>query len=81
MGIAGGDAVAMVDFDHLAVAAGAAGPDHHTIGGGNDGMAVARLEVDAGMHRRRAQKRVEANTVPAGHVGIATDRLGKRNEI
>src|SRR5260221_12390045 len=52
MPVAGRDAVAVVDLDHVAVAAGVGGRDYGAAGRGARGGAHGRAEIDAGVHGR-----------------------------
>ena len=51
----------VIDIDDPAVAAAPAGGDHRAIGGGAHGIASLAVQIEARMHRRRAQERIGAH--------------------
>src|SRR5437764_14647739 len=53
------DPVAVVDLDHLAVAAGPFGRDDMARCRGADQRAVLVAQIDPGMHSRAAEKRID----------------------
>src|SRR6185312_4779803 len=55
------EAVAVVDFDHIAVAAVAAGAGDAAARGGMHRLAGFTAHVEAGVHRRAMQERVHAH--------------------
>src|SRR5690554_2192730 len=77
MGIAGHHPVAMRDLDHLSVTGLGAYESNLAVGRGMDRGADAALEVEPGMHRRAAVKRVAAIT-EAGrdHTHVSRHDLG-----
>ena len=52
------EAVAVVDLDHLAVAAAPARGLDGAVGGGAHRVAGAAAEIEAGVHRRPAEERI-----------------------
>ena len=60
MRVAGGDPIAMVDFDHVAVTAILAGGDHRAGCGRNDPRSRRCPEIDAGMQRPAVPERGRA---------------------
>ena len=72
----------MGEPDLVAIAAGPAGADHLAVGGGEDRRAVAGAEIDALVHPRIAEDRVEAEAEigrdvarhrPLQHAALAAD--------
>src|SRR5690606_38161436 len=72
--VARGEAVAMVDLDHAAVAAVEASADDLAGAGAAYRHADRRAEVDAGVHRRAADQRVAAYAEAAGDC-LARNRM------
>ena len=79
MAVAGGKPVAVVDLDHVAVAAFAAGDGHLAGGGGVHRLADVAAQVDAGMHGGAAEERIHAHAEGRTHVDFAGDRLAHRH--
>src|SRR5262245_5601826 len=77
--VAGREAVAVVDVDHLAVAALPAGDGHGTVGGGAHRIAGLPGHVEPGVHRGRAQERIDAHAEARGGVDVARHRLADRH--
>src|SRR4029078_13216409 len=71
-----GDAVAVVDLDHVAITARIAGCDDGTAGGGADRKSDRRPEIDAGVYRGALEERIDARAEPAGDHG-ARKRAGE----
>src|SRR5437879_4551811 len=61
MTVAGRKSVAMVDFDHVAVAAIPAGSGDGAVGGDAHRIAFVTAQIDAGMDRRSPHERVHAH--------------------
>src|SRR5262249_56597693 len=76
--VAGGEPVAVVDLDQVAVAALAAGHGDDAGGGRMHRLAVVAAQVDAGVHRRLAEERIGAHAERRAHVPGAVDRLAHR---
>src|SRR5665811_916962 len=79
MAVTGGQAIAVVDLDHVAIAAFAAGDAHFAGGGGVHRFAGFAAQVDTGMDGGPAQERVEAHAERRTHVHLAADRLAHRH--
>src|ERR1051325_7693225 len=71
--------VAVVDLDHLAVAAAPAGGFHGAVGGGAHRVAGAAAEVETGVHRRPAEERIGPHAEAGRQVDLAEDRLSHRH--
>src|SRR5438874_10131238 len=65
MGVKGGDAVSVIDLDHLAVVAVIAGVGHGPCRGGMNRGHVRRRQVDRGVKARAAIERIAARAEPA----------------
>src|SRR5688500_13225222 len=61
MPVARREPVAVVDLDHLAVAALPSGNGDAAVGGGARRIAGLAAEIDAGVHGRRADERIDAH--------------------
>ncbi|CAM4076839.1 hypothetical protein BOBR111200_24530 [Bordetella bronchialis] len=70
--------VAMVDVDAFAVAGLGTGGQDHAAGGGKDGRAAGRGEVQAVVARMPPCHRMAAPAVGRAQVGIIRDRHGRR---
>src|SRR6266568_2651720 len=68
------EAVAMVDLDHVAVAAAPARGFDDAVGGGADRVAGLAAEVEAAMHRGPAQEGVRPHTEAGRQIDLAHDR-------
>ena len=79
MAVAGRKPVAVIDLDHLAVAAAPAGDGDGAGGGGVDRLADFAAEIDAGVHRGLVHERIHANAERRGQVDLAGDRLAHRH--
>src|SRR3954465_6236427 len=79
MPVTGRKTVAVVDLDHLAVAAAPAGSGHRAGRGGVDCLAGFAAEVDAGVHRWPAEERIEPHAESGRQVDFAFDRLSHRD--
>src|SRR3954447_16111264 len=75
MAVAGRKAVAVVDFDHAAVAARPSRRDHLAVGGGAHGITHRGAEIEPGVHRRTAEERVAADAEAGGELDLADHRL------
>src|SRR5438045_3211082 len=75
MAVAGGEAVAMVDLDHAAIAALPAGCDDLAVGGGTHGIAGGGAEIQARVHRGPSQEGVAAHAEAGGELDFADDGL------
>jgi len=76
--VAGLNALAMIDFDEIAVAVSPFGTVDDAVGGGVDRGSHGAGEIDACMHRGTATEGVGTDTETAGEVGQG-DRAGGRN--
>src|SRR5437016_3796979 len=65
MGVKGGDAVSVIDLDHLAVVAVIPGVGHGPRRGGVNRRHVGRRQIDPGMKGRAAIERIAARAEPA----------------
>ncbi len=61
MAVARGDSIAVIDLDHVAVTPRSFGSNHTAGGRGADGRAIIVAKVDAGVHRRAAEKWIDPN--------------------
>src|SRR5436309_9817130 len=61
------DAIAMIDLDHVAVAAGIVRGDHRAARGRPHGVTCRAEEVDPGMHGGAAEERIHARAERAGY--------------
>ena len=77
--VAGGQAVAMVDVDHPAIAAAPARRRHLAVGGGAHRIAGLAVQIEPGMHGGRAGERVHAHAEPGRRIDVAVDRLAHGN--
>src|SRR3954453_2657287 len=80
MAVAGCEAIAVIDLDHAAVAAGPAGRDDLAVGGDANGIAARGAEVEPGVHRGPAQERIAAHAEAGGEFDLADDRLAIGHE-
>src|SRR5579884_1116171 len=80
MGVAGRDAVAVIDLDDLAVIVAVAGIGHRAGGGGVDRRFVRRVEIEPGMERRAAVDRVVAHPERAADL-VACERRRNRQRL
>src|SRR5215218_3114448 len=78
VGVAGREAVAVVDLDHAAVAAGIFGRRDRAGGGRPRVGAVFGLEVEPGVHRRSAGEGIDAHAEAAREICLGARRAGKR---
>src|SRR6185437_530393 len=78
MTVAGGEPVAMVDLDHLAVAAGPARGLHAAGRCGMDVFTDGAAKVEAGVHRRLMKKWIHAHAEAGGLYEFAVQRLADR---
>ena len=69
----------MIDLDHLAVAAAPAGIDDGAGRGRVDRLAGVAAEIEAGMHRRDVQERIDAHAEGGAQVDFAGHRLAHRH--
>src|SRR3974377_253610 len=76
--VAGGEAVAVVDLYHVAVAAFPAGKAHSAGGGGVDRFTLFDTELDAGVNGRATSERVHAHTEGRAHVNVTDHWLAQR---
>src|SRR5882757_1389958 len=67
--------VAVVDFDHLAVATAPARGFHGAVGGGAHRVAGAAAEVETGVHCWPAEERIGPYAEARRQVDLARDRL------
>ncbi len=79
MPIAGGEAVAVVDLDHAAIAAAPPGGSDGAVRGCMHGLAGLGVEIEPRMHRRRAGEGIGAHAEGRGHLELAVDRLAQRH--
>src|SRR5690606_34404883 len=79
MCVTGREPVAVVDLDHLAIAAIPSGRDDGAAGGRMDGVAGGAAHIEAGMHRRPAQERVGAHAETGTVIERSGDRLAYGN--
>src|ERR1700751_3523562 len=79
MPVAGGQPVAVVDLDQIAVPAVAAGNGDAAIGGRVHRLTDLAAQVDAGVHGRAAEEGIGAYAERRGHVEFAGHRLAHRN--
>ena len=79
MPVAGREPVAVVDLDHLAVAALPAGDRDVAVGGRAHRIAGLAAEIQAGVHRGRADERIDAHAEAGGYFHLAHDRLAHRH--
>src|SRR5262249_46839542 len=77
--VAGREPVAMVDLDHLAVAAAPPRLDDGAGGRGADRLAGLAAEVEAGVHRRNMQERIDAHAEARRGVDVAGHGLAHRH--
>src|SRR6185437_4249505 len=61
MAVAGGQAVAVIDLHHSSIAAGPAGGNDFSVGGGAHGIAGCRAKVETGVHGRTAKEGIAAD--------------------
>src|SRR5579885_262668 len=73
--VARGKAAAVIDLDHVAVAAVAPGNGHGAGGGCMHRLADLAAQIDAGVHRRAAEKGIETHAERRAHVYFARYRL------
>src|SRR5690606_14610263 len=78
--IAGDVAIAVVHFDHVAVAAAHAGIADHAVGHGQDRIAGVGIEIDALVELAAAAERVGAAAVTRGDVA-AGDRRARGHRV
>src|SRR4051812_44190024 len=78
MAVPGLDALAMIDFDHVAIAPGTLGAIDDAVGGGVDRGSDRAGDIDTGMHRCSAAERIGTDAVIAGE-GKVLDREGRRD--
>src|SRR6266702_400941 len=79
MSIAGGEAVAVVELDHLAVAATPAGGRHRAVRRGADRIAYLRVDIQSRVHGGGAEERIDARAEARHEVDLAHDRLADRH--
>src|SRR5665213_3929899 len=79
MPITGRKPAAVIDLDHLAVAAGPAGDADGAGGGGVDRFADLAAEVDAGVHCRLVNEWIHADAERRRLVDLASHRLAHRH--
>src|SRR5688500_621439 len=77
VGVKGGDAIAVVHFHRVAVAAALARAAHHARRGRQDGRPFAGAQVHAGVAVTLAGQRMDALAVVAGDRGPARDHPGR----
>src|SRR5689334_8809118 len=77
--VAGHQPVAVVDLDHLAIAAAPACNSHRAAGSGVNGIADLGAEIEAGMHGGPAQERIDPHAESGDDLAVAGDRLAQRN--
>src|SRR5215475_74815 len=75
MAVARRQAVAVIDFHHLAVAAAPAGEHDLAGGGGTHRLAGAGAHVEPVMHGERADERVHSDAEPRRELELAGERL------
>src|SRR5262249_36096040 len=73
--VAGREAMAGLDFDHVSVAPLPAGEGHRAIGGGAYRLADVAAHVDAGVKCRGGHERIDAHAESRRRVDLARDRL------
>ena len=74
MGVQGGDAVVMLDHHIVAIGVVVGGDGHHTAPGGEDGRALGRGDVGAGVVARQAGNGVDAGAEGGGDFIASGDR-------
>src|SRR5262245_14769379 len=79
MGISRRKPVAVIDLDHLAVAAAPSGMAHGSGRGGAHRLAFVSAQIDAGVHRCSVEKRIDADAESGAHVDLAGDWLADRH--
>src|SRR6266567_601678 len=79
MRVAGRQSVAVVDLDHLAVAAVPAGMGHGPGGGSAHRLAFLPAQIDAGVHGRTVEEGVDPDPESRGQIDLAGDRLADRH--
>ncbi len=80
MAVAGRQAVAVVDFDHAAIAASPSRGHHFAVRGRADGIAHWRAEIETGVHGRAAEEGIGADSETAGEFDFADHRLAIRHQ-
>ena len=80
MRVAGCKAVAVIDLDHVSVAAHGSRMGDAAGGGGVDFVAVSLGEIDARMKRETAKERIGAIAERRADAGIAGKRHPHRHE-
>src|ERR1700688_4771306 len=77
--VAGGKAVAVVEFDHVAIPSLGAGDGYLAVGGGTNRIARVAAQVDAGMNGWAPEERIHAHAERRAHVDFADDRFAHRH--
>src|ERR1700681_4775443 len=80
MAVAGRQAVAVVDFDHAAIAASPSRRNHLSVRGRPHRVAYGGAEIETGVHGRAAEERIAADSESAGEFDFADDRLAIRHQ-
>src|SRR5229473_1448259 len=75
MAVAGRQAVAMIDFNHAAIAASPSRRDHLSVRGRPHRVAHGGAEIETGVHGRAAEERIAADPESAGEFDFADHRL------
>ncbi len=79
MAVAGGQAIAVIDLNHVAIAAFAAGDAHSAGGGSVHRFSGFAAQVDAGVNGGPAQERVQTHAERRTHVDLTGHRLAHRH--
>ncbi len=79
MAVARRKAVAVIDLDHVAVAAAPARGFHGAVGGDAHRIAGLAAEVEAAVHRRPAEERIRPHAEAGRQIDLAHDRLSHRH--
>src|SRR5262245_54981258 len=79
MAVTGGQAVAMVDFDELAIAAVPAGLAHGAVRRGAHRLPGLAAQVEARVHRGRAEERVDPHPKAGSRIDLARHRATNRD--
>src|SRR5580693_682346 len=79
MAVAGGKSVAVIDLDHLAVAAAPAGRRHGSRSRSVGRLAIAAAEIYSRVHCRHMQERIDAHAEWRGEIDLAGHRLAHRH--
>src|ERR1700733_1630006 len=79
MSVTGREPIAMIDFDHTAIAAAPAGGNHGSGRRYMDRFSGVAAEIEAGMHRGPSDEGIDAHAEPRGGVDLAVHRFAQRH--